>query len=343
MIDTGYIHPMLVVGLDGQCDPFAGSMYTNSVLYGNYEDYIMQEAIPFAESLLRTKNSPNYRCIMGFAMGGYGSMKFAIKYYEQFAGVASYNGPLQFDTTMVLWLPEVILENPGPPHHYQYTAGVFTGLLFTGAGGFSPNLNILPYQVEFPYDTMGIIVDSVKKKWKEYDCSRLVKGLDTVPYHPGLFIGCGINDFLYFHPTNVCFVDTLDELGLKYEFLTTDDGHVLSDEILAAGMYFLDSVMHDDFWIGNNEYLVQETNALTVYPNPCSSVAHLRYLIHDIRYLICDLYRIDGVRIERLIEEEKMPGEYELEIDVSGLPAGLYFISLQVGNKSKVGKILIVH
>jgi len=35
MINTGYINPMLVVGLDGQCDPFAGSMYTNSELYGN--------------------------------------------------------------------------------------------------------------------------------------------------------------------------------------------------------------------------------------------------------------------------------------------------------------------
>jgi len=71
---------------------------------------------------------------------------------------------------------------------------------------------------------------------------------------------------------------------------------------------------------------------LKVYPNPCVSVAHLRYLIHDpssslgtgIGYLIFDLYGIDGRMIRRIVEGEKIPGENEIEIDMSGLPAGIY-------------------
>jgi len=250
MIDTGYINPVLIVGLDGQCDPFEGSMYTNSVLYGNYEDYIIQDAIPFAESILRTKSGTDYRSIMGFAMGGYGTMKMAFKHKDMFAGAASYNGPLQLDTLFQLWRPEVLGENTGPPYQYVYGAGVFTILMFTGAGGFSPNLSLLPYQVEFPYDQDGYFVDSVMQKWKMHCCCRLAKDIDPTEYYPGLFLACGINDFLYFHPGNVCFADTLEYLGLDHEFLTTNDGHVISDEILIAGMYFLDSVMHDSIMTG---------------------------------------------------------------------------------------------
>ncbi len=94
-----------------------------------------------------------------------------------------------------------------------------------------------------------------------------------------------------------------------------------------------------------------------LYPNPCSSVARLRYLIHDpstefilskaevlgtgSRYLICDLYRIDGRMIRRVIEGEQMPGEHEIEIDVSDLPAGLYFIKMQAGQDIAVRKLIV--
>jgi S-formylglutathione hydrolase FrmB len=334
MIDTGYIHPMLVVGLDGQCQPFDGSMYTNSVLYGNYEDYTIQDAIPFAESVLRTKNSSNYRCIMGFAMGGYGSMKFACKHSELFAGIASYNGVLQFDTTLVLWQPEVISENPGPPYNYQYGAGIFTNLLFTAAGAFSPNLNILPYQVEFIYDTMGVQVDSIVEKWKEYDCSRLVKDMDTISYnHPGLFFTCGINDFLYFYPTNTCFADTLDDLGIDYEFLTTDDGHILSDEMLQAGMYFLDSVMHDSILVRSIEYGSPKSNTLSIYPNPSSGYITIETSVTQTLSHLSIMNLNGKIFIHRKITEPKTI------LDIRNLHRGVYFCCL-FGDQVAIEKII---
>jgi S-formylglutathione hydrolase FrmB len=335
MIDSGYIHPMLVVGLDGQCDPFAGSMYTNSLLYGNYEDYIIQEAIPFAESVLRTKNSPHYRCIMGFAMGAYGSMKLALKHTELFAGIASYNGFLQFDTTLVMWQAEVNSENPGPPYNYQYGAGFFTDLLFTGAGAFSPNLNILPYQVEFVYDTMGVLVDSVVEKWKEHDCSRLVKDIDTISYkHPGLFFACGIYDFLYPHPTNTCFADTLDDLGIDYEFLTTDDGHILSDEMLLAGMYFLDSVMYDSIWVGNIEYVSGKSSTLSIYPNPSFDYITIETSEIPAR---CHLF-VMNISGQTLINRKIT--ELKTVINISKLHSGVYFVRLTGDRTDRMRKII---
>jgi len=43
----------------------------------------------------------------------------------------------------------------------------------------------------------------------------------------------------------------------------------------------------------------------------------------------------------RLLEEEKLPGEYEIELDVSDLPAGVYFIKLQAGEQIGIKKLIV--
>ena len=335
MITTGFIHPMLVVGLDGQCDPFAGSLYTNSTLYGNYEDYIIQEAIPFAESILRTKNPPHYRCIMGYAMGGYGSMKMAIKYPEMFAGIASYAGLGAIDTVIALWQPEIIAENTGPPYNYQYGAGIFTNLVFTAGGAWSPNLSIIPYQVEFMYDTMGEIVDSVFQKWKEHDCCRLIKDLDPNYYdYTGIFFACGINDFLYKYPSHTCFADTLDELGIDYQFLITNDSNTLSDEMLTAGMHFLDSVMYDSISVGGIEYVSGKSNTLSIFPNPSSGYLTIETSAIQAQSHLSIMNLNGQIFINRKITEPKT------RIDIRNLHRGVYFCCLYIGDQVVVKKII---
>ncbi len=77
-------------------------------------------------------------------------------------------------------------------------------------------------------------------------------------------------------------------------------------------------------------------------PNPCSGNTWLRYLIHDYRYLIFDLYDISGRKICELFNEMKMPGEYELKINVSDLKNGIYIIRMQAGNEIEIMKLVVV-
>ena len=83
--------------------------------------------------------------------------------------------------------------------------------------------------------------------------------------------------------------------------------------------------------------------SIQIYPNPGTDATRLRYQIHDIRYLICDLYSITGVRIERLLNDEKSPGEYELEIGLGSLPEGIYFIRVQAGDEVSIRKIVKIN
>ncbi|RLD76356.1 MAG: hypothetical protein DRJ15_15480, partial [Bacteroidetes bacterium] len=80
-----------------------------------------------------------------------------------------------------------------------------------------------------------------------------------------------------------------------------------------------------------------------IYPNPASGVAHLRYSISDIRYSIFELYSIWGIKVKTLLHEEQQPGEYELSIDVSDLPDGIYFIRMQSGDTQATGKLVVIH
>src|ERR1051325_6280870 len=70
--------------------------YTDSVTAANdkYESYIIRELIPEIEKKFRTIADRDHRAIAGLSMGGYGAIKFGLKYPEMFSIVGSFSGAL---------------------------------------------------------------------------------------------------------------------------------------------------------------------------------------------------------------------------------------------------------
>lgn len=66
-----------------------------SVPNDKYESYIIQELLPEVDKNFRTVADKNHRVIAGLSMGGYGSLKFGLKYPEKFVLVGSFSGALQ--------------------------------------------------------------------------------------------------------------------------------------------------------------------------------------------------------------------------------------------------------
>ena len=59
-----------------------------------YESYIVQELIPEIDKKYRTISDRQHRAIAGLSMGGYGSLKFGLKYPEKFVLIGSFSGAL---------------------------------------------------------------------------------------------------------------------------------------------------------------------------------------------------------------------------------------------------------
>jgi putative tributyrin esterase len=59
-----------------------------------YEDYIIKDLLAEIESHYRTINTRQGRWIAGLSMGGYGALKFGLKYPELFSVVGSFSGAL---------------------------------------------------------------------------------------------------------------------------------------------------------------------------------------------------------------------------------------------------------
>jgi putative tributyrin esterase len=70
--------------------------YTDGATKPNdkYESYIITELIPAVDTKFRTVNTRKYRAIAGLSMGGYGAIKFGLKYPEMFSLVGSFSGAL---------------------------------------------------------------------------------------------------------------------------------------------------------------------------------------------------------------------------------------------------------
>lgn len=70
--------------------------YTDSATVANekYESYFIQELLPDVQKRYRTIESREGRAIAGLSMGGYGALKFGIKYPDMFSFAGSLSGAL---------------------------------------------------------------------------------------------------------------------------------------------------------------------------------------------------------------------------------------------------------
>ncbi|MGD2173815.1 MAG: alpha/beta hydrolase family protein [Candidatus Brocadiaceae bacterium] len=91
--------PLVVVMPDG-----GRGFYTDAVRGPDWEKHIMQDVIGFAERFFPLIPERSGRVIGGLSMGGYGSMKLALKYPEWFCSVVAHSSA--FDLSARLKDPE---------------------------------------------------------------------------------------------------------------------------------------------------------------------------------------------------------------------------------------------
>ncbi len=92
-ISNNTIMPMVVV------IPDAGMSYYMNNINGDYqyEDYFMQELIPYIDQHYRCKTGKEYRGIAGFSMGGFGALLYSLHHPNTFSACAAIGAAIRTD------------------------------------------------------------------------------------------------------------------------------------------------------------------------------------------------------------------------------------------------------
>jgi S-formylglutathione hydrolase len=85
-IASGTSREMIVV-MPNAYTVYMGSMYSNSVTTGNWEAFITRDLVSYMDSHYRTIPDRASRGLAGHSMGGYGTMRLAMKYPDVFSSI----------------------------------------------------------------------------------------------------------------------------------------------------------------------------------------------------------------------------------------------------------------
>jgi len=78
------------------------------------------------------------------------------------------------------------------------------------------------------------------------------------------------------------------------------------------------------------------------YPNPFNPKTQIRYQTPQVSHVTLKVYNVLGQIVSTLVDEVKMPGDYEVVWDASKQPSGVYFYKLTAGRNTLVNKMLLI-
>jgi S-formylglutathione hydrolase len=158
------IEPMIVV-MPNSFNRFGGSFYSNSVLSGGWEDFIVHDLVGYLDTHYRTVAKASGRAIAGHSMGGYGALRLGMDHPEVFSAAYGMSPCCSFwdekeerDGVMKAQRAKNLQEIVNGGMGLQAELGL--------AAAFSPDLRNPPFGVDWPFDAKGQPVPAVIARWK---------------------------------------------------------------------------------------------------------------------------------------------------------------------------------
>jgi enterochelin esterase family protein len=234
LIAAETIGPMIVVMPD--CFTYyGGSQYINSSATGNYEDYLINEIVPFVDENFRTIADRSSRAVMGKSSGGYGALVNAMRHSDVFGLCASHAGDAYFEHCYLPDIPKAVRAIKGNPAGFikrfwakeKKGKDDFSALNILGMSScYSPAQDAeLGFDLPFDLQT-GEIDFAVFSRWLEHDPVRMVeKYVDELKSLKLLYLDAGRSDEFALDIGARIFVSKLKESGIDHIHEEFDGGH----------------------------------------------------------------------------------------------------------------------
>jgi S-formylglutathione hydrolase len=144
---------------------YQGSMYSNSVTTGNWEDYVAKELVAYMDVHYRTLPGAASRGLAGHSMGGYGTMRIGQKYPDTFSSLYLLSPCCMMPGNNVPQQPQALAKVEAIKTIADFEkADFFTKATFASAAAWSPNPANAPLFVDLPVKD-GQLQPLVQAKW----------------------------------------------------------------------------------------------------------------------------------------------------------------------------------
>ncbi len=217
---------------------YGGSQYINSAATGRYEDYVIDEIIPFVDASYRTIARPEARGVFGKSSGGYGSMILGMRHPEVFGALACHSGDMAFELCYAGDFPKFcngVNKAGGVEAWWQKFAAKakkpredFETLnILAMAACYSPDASA-PLGIGLPVDLHTCaLIPEVWERWLQWDPVKLLDRYgENLRKLRLVYMDCGIRDQFHLHYGARQMAQRLTERGIPFEHEEFDDDHM---------------------------------------------------------------------------------------------------------------------
>lgn len=235
-IETHRIRPFILV-IPNEKTTYEGSFYSNSGVFGNWEDFTVLDLVDYIDTHFRTLAKAESRGITGHSMGGYGALKLAMKHPDVYSCVYAISpgaltivreyGP-NSDTFKQL---SSIRTLEGLDETY------FGRVMLAFARSWSANPNKPPFYCDFPFeyrDEELVVHQDVLKKWYQNMPVHMIDDyLENLQKLEAIKLDWGRNAGDRFTIQCKMFSQRLENVGIQHfaeEYIGTHVNHIYTRE-----------------------------------------------------------------------------------------------------------------
>ena len=236
VMDAGTVQEMILVNPDAHTI-YDGSMYSNSPTTGNWEAYITHDLVEYIDTHYRTIADKDSRGLAGHSMGGYGTLRLAMKYpgiYSSFYAMSSCclmnnpgagrGGPARGAAAPPAPPATPPADANGRGAGRGGRGGGFANVTFAEAAAWSPNPANPPKYYDLPNQD-GVLHPEIAAKWVANSPLAFVDQYQSAlkTYRA---IAMDVGDMDNLMATNKQMDEALTRLGVTHTFELYEGNHM---------------------------------------------------------------------------------------------------------------------
>jgi enterochelin esterase-like enzyme len=234
-----------------------GNQYINSAAVGRYEDFLIDEVLPFLERQFAC-GGPGRRGVFGKSSGGYGSIIHAMRRADTWSAAACHSGDMSFELCYLTDMPPTLnqlakhersiekfityFEQSKKPKEKETMALMELAMAAT----YDPDpTQFLGIRLPVDLETCALIPERWDN-WLKHDPVRLAESsAGNLRKLKGLYIDCGNEDQFHLQYGARQLHQALERLNVPHRYEEFPDDHTAVDYRMDVSLPFLEKALRE--------------------------------------------------------------------------------------------------